>query len=85
MRLSVNFQMEVARYTTALKTLSTALKRYHDKNVIILLDEYDVPLENAYYKGFYQEMVVFQKVLALLRRKRKRCLLTMDWSIRFRK
>ncbi len=53
----------MARYTTALKTLSTALKRYHDKNVIILLDEYDVPLENAYYKGFYQEMVDFIRSL----------------------
>ena len=50
-------QTEVGRYATALKMLSVSLKKYHGENVIILLDEYDVPLENAYYAGFYQEMV----------------------------
>ncbi len=54
---------EIARYSTSLKTLSLALKQYHKKNVIILLDEYDVPLENAYYEGFYKEMVDFIRSL----------------------
>ncbi len=54
---------EIARYSTALKTLSDALKEYHNENVIILLDEYDVPLENAYYEGFYDEMVGFIRSL----------------------
>ena len=54
---------EIRRYTTALKTLSEALKAYHNENVIILLDEYDVPLENAYYEGFYDEMVGFIRSL----------------------
>ncbi len=57
------FQMEVGRYSTSLKTLSVALKKHHNKNVIILLDEYDVPLENAYYRGFYEEMVGFIRSL----------------------
>ena len=48
---------EAGRYTTALKTLSECLKQHHRKNVIILLDEYDVPLENAWENGFYDEMV----------------------------
>ena len=56
-------QAEIGRYATSLKTLSEALKEYHDKNVIILLDEYDVPLENAYYEGFYKEMVGFIRSL----------------------
>ncbi len=56
-------QEEIGRYSTALKTLSEALQEYHGKNVIILLDEYDVPLENAYYKGFYEEMVGFIRSL----------------------
>ena len=55
--------VEIARYSTALKTLSNALKQYHNQNVIILLDEYDVPLENAYYEGFYKEMVGFIRSL----------------------
>lgn len=43
----------------AFKILSECLYAYHKKNVIILLDEYDVPLENAYFSGFYDEMVGF--------------------------
>ncbi|MBR1744162.1 MAG: AAA family ATPase, partial [Lachnospiraceae bacterium] len=54
---------EVAKYATALRFLSECLFLYHDKKVIILLDEYDVPLETAYYQGFYQEMVGFIRSL----------------------
>ena len=36
---------------------------HHNENVIILLDEYDVPIENAYYEGFYDEMVGFIRSL----------------------
>ena len=43
----------------AFKILSECLYAYHKKNVIILLDEYDVPLENAYFSGFYDDMVGF--------------------------
>ena len=57
------FRKEVDRYSTALKTLSDYLKLHHGENVIILLDEYDVPLENAYYKGFYTEMLDFIRSL----------------------
>ena len=57
------YEFEVGRYATALKTLSVCLKKYHNENVIILLDEYDVPLENAYYEGFYKEMVGFIRSL----------------------
>ena len=58
-----DFRTEIDRYATALKTLSVCLKKYHKRNVIILLDEYDVPLENAYYEGFYDEMVGFIRSL----------------------
>ncbi len=50
-------------YADALKFLSECLKRYHDSNVIILLDEYDVPLENAFFRGFYEQMVDFIRSL----------------------
>ena len=63
LRNEKDFGEEIGRYATALKTLSVCLKKYHDKNVIILLDEYDVPLENAYYEGFYKEMVSFIRSL----------------------
>ncbi len=54
---------EYAKYSTALRTLSAFLRQYLNKNVIILIDEYDVPLENSYYNGFYDEMVNFIRSL----------------------
>lgn len=59
----VDLKEEIDRYATALKTLSTCLKQYHGENVIVLIDEYDVPLENAYFEGFYKEMVDFIRSL----------------------
>ncbi len=47
---------EVAK---AFDFLSECLYKYHDKNTIILIDEYDVPLENAYFEGFYDKMIKF--------------------------
>lgn len=52
-----------ASYATALKFLSDCLKAYHKENVIVLLDEYDVPLENAYFRGFYDQMTDFIRSL----------------------
>ena len=46
-----------SQYLYALKLLSDCLKEAYNKNVIILIDEYDVPLESAYFGGFYDEMV----------------------------
>ena len=57
------FKEECDKYSTALKILSELLKKHHNKNVIILIDEYDVPLENSYFKGFYPEMVGFIRSL----------------------
>ena len=42
---------------TSLKFLSECLYKVCGSKVIILIDEYDVPLENAYFRGFYREMV----------------------------
>ena len=43
-------------YNQAIGFLSNCLKKAYQQNVIILIDEYDVPLENAYHEGFYDEM-----------------------------
>lgn len=50
-------------YATALAFLSQCLKKYHNANVVILIDEYDVPLENAYFRGFYEPMIDFIRSL----------------------
>ena len=44
-------------YLYSVKFLSDCLYKAYEKNVIILIDEYDVPLENAYFRGYYNEMV----------------------------
>lgn len=62
-RAFIGERAEYSRYTTALFFLSYCLKKYHKENVIILLDEYDVPLENAYFRGFYDEMTDFIRSL----------------------
>ena len=50
-------------YAKALQFLSQCLYQYYGKRTIILIDEYDVPLENAYYKKFYTQMVDFIRSL----------------------
>ena len=50
-------------YVKALAFLSECLAKHHGRNTIILIDEYDVPLENAYVQGFYDEMTGFIRSL----------------------
>ena len=47
---------EPKEYNSAVKLLSKCLQKVYQKNVIILIDEYDVPLETAYHEGFYDDM-----------------------------
>lgn len=51
------------QYATSLLFLSRCLKQYHGKKVIILIDEYDVPLENAWFREFYDRMTDFIRSL----------------------
>ena len=47
--------------TSALYQLSNYLYRYYRKKVIILLDEYDTPMQEAYVDGFWKELVGFTR------------------------
>ena len=49
--------------TLALHNLSKYLSRYYGKKVIILLDEYDTPMQEAYVGGYWDELVVFTRSL----------------------
>ena len=46
----------------SIRELSKYLYRYYKKPVILLIDEYDVPLQNAYVEGYYEEAVKFFKI-----------------------
>ncbi|MCD7744708.1 MAG: ATP-binding protein [Lachnospiraceae bacterium] len=52
------FAMSVATITSSLNTLSQLLEKYYERKVIILIDEYDVPLAKANERNYYDEMIV---------------------------
>lgn len=54
---NVTAEMENYVFSASLKTLSNYLYRYYGKKVIILLDEYDTPMQEAYIKGYWRELV----------------------------
>lgn len=47
----------------AINNLSNYLSRYYGKKVIILLDEYDTPMQEAYVNGYWEELVSFTRSL----------------------
>jgi len=56
-------QGEEGDYADSLYFLCECLEKYHDQKVIILIDEYDVPLQNSFFKGFYDRMIDFIRSL----------------------
>ena len=63
-----HFTMSGEVLVKSLQTLSFLLSRHYDRKVILLIDEYDVPLDKAFQAGYYNEMVslvrnVFSSVL----------------------
>ena len=57
----VSEDMDDSDASLALYQLSDYLYRYYGKKVIILLDEYDTPMQEAYVDGFWDEMVGFTR------------------------
>ena len=55
--------MEETDATSGLYQLSDFMYRYYGKKVIILLDEYDTPMQEAYVNGFWDELVAFTRSL----------------------
>lgn len=52
------YSMDEDILISSLQTLSQLLYRYYGQKVIILIDEYDVPLDKAFQHGYYKEMVL---------------------------
>ena len=56
-------KLEPEHYTDSLKFLCECIKKATGKNTVILIDEYDVPLESSFYDGYYDHMVSFIRSL----------------------
>ncbi len=56
---SVSEDMSDSKAASSLRALSDYLSRYHKKKTIILLDEYDTPMQEAYVGGYWNEMAAF--------------------------
>ena len=52
------FQMSDVALEKSLYRLAELLEKHYQKKVIVLIDEYDVPLEKAFHHGYYDEMVI---------------------------
>ena len=50
-----------ADYENALKNLSQYLYKYYGKKTIILIDEYDTPIQQGYLNGYYDEIIGFMR------------------------
>ena len=59
----ISTDMEDSAVSFSLKMLSCYLSRYYGKKVIILLDEYDTPMQEAYVHGYWDEMAAFVRNL----------------------
>ena len=57
------YVMDEDTLESALQTLSELLYRHYGQKVIVLIDEYDVPLDKAYQNDYYREMVVMIRSL----------------------
>ena len=58
---SISMDMPEVVATMAIHRLSKFLSQYYGKKVIILLDEYDTPMQEAYVNGFWDELVSFTR------------------------
>ena len=58
---SIRVGMDDETAQDALNNLSNYLSRYYGKKVIILLDEYDTPMQEAYVNGYWDEIVAFTR------------------------
>ena len=58
---NITYGMDDVTAQEAIASLSNYLSRYYGKNVIILLDEYDTPMQEAYVNGYWEELVSFTR------------------------
>ncbi len=60
---SISYNMSESEATFAIHQMCNFLYRYYGKKVIVLLDEYDTPMQEAYVGGFWEELTGFTRSL----------------------
>ncbi len=56
-------EAELVEVAKSLLNLSSYLYKYHNQKVVILIDEYDVPIQEGYTKGYYNQIIEFMRNL----------------------
>ena len=57
----INYKMDASVAIKCLNSFSSWLNRYYGKKVVILIDEYDTPMQEAYVNGYWDELVGFMR------------------------
>ncbi len=57
LRMLRHYSMSEQAMTDSFRTLCRLLEKHYGRKTILLIDEYDVPLQKAFYAGYYDEMV----------------------------
>jgi len=59
----INQKAKKENYEDSLKIISNQLERYHNRQTVILIDEYDTPIHSGYVNNFYEEITSFMRNL----------------------
>lgn len=59
----INKKADTELLATALGNLAKYLYKHFHKEAIVLIDEYDVPIQEGYIRGFYEEIISFERVM----------------------
>ena len=54
---------DILEWESSLETLSGMLCRHYNNNVVIIIDEYDAPIQTAFENGYYEEMIRLMRTL----------------------
>ncbi len=59
---SISSDMEDFEISISIRRLSSYLYKYYHKKVIILLDEYDTPMQESYVSGYWEDLTFLPEI-----------------------
>ncbi len=61
----IDLSADISSYKFSLEKLSDYLARYHEQKTIILIDEYDEPIQSGYLNDYYQQIISFMRTFLI--------------------